>query len=73
MTPVAERTRAAHVTYDEGIAVAAPRVADDRIRCTREIWRERPAGGLADATVLTKPWLEVLRLFDHVSRPATGS
>jgi acyl-coenzyme A thioesterase PaaI-like protein len=37
----------------------------------REVWREAPAGGFVDATLLTRPWREILRLIDagRASRP----
>jgi uncharacterized protein (TIGR00369 family) len=44
-------------------------VADDRSLEGREIWQELPAGGLVDASVLTRPWREVLRLIDEGRAP----
>jgi uncharacterized protein (TIGR00369 family) len=35
----------------------------------QEIWQERPAGGFADASLLTKPWREILELIAHDRAP----
>jgi hypothetical protein len=34
----------------------------------QEIWQERPTGGMVDASLLTRPWREVLRLITMVGR-----
>jgi uncharacterized protein (TIGR00369 family) len=49
--------------------VAGRTVADERIVGRQEIWQERPAGGLVDASLLTRPWRELLRLIDDGGAP----
>lgn len=44
-------------------------MADERSLERPEIWQERAAGGLADASLLTRPWREVLRLIDDGGAP----
>jgi uncharacterized protein (TIGR00369 family) len=44
-------------------------VADEPGLVSREIWQERPAGGLADASLRSRPWREVLRLIDDGGAP----
>jgi uncharacterized protein (TIGR00369 family) len=36
---------------------------------TGEVWQERPTGGLVDASLLTKPWRDVLDLIHHGDAP----
>src|SRR5205807_4046824 len=59
--------------HNGGVAVmwrvAGKRMADARSWQGREIWQERPAGGLVDASVLTRPWRDVLRLIDEGGAP----
>jgi uncharacterized protein (TIGR00369 family) len=44
-------------------------VEDEHTFERREIWQERPAGGFADASLLAKPWREILQLIDHDRAP----
>src|SRR3954452_10807796 len=48
---------------------AGRRVGDDRFLERQEIWHEPPVGGLVDASLLTKPWQEILRLIDDGGAP----
>lgn len=44
-------------------------MANERVLEREEIWHERPAGALVDASLLNKPWLEILRLIDDGGAP----
>jgi uncharacterized protein (TIGR00369 family) len=41
----------------------------ERMLKGQEIWQERPTGGLVDASLLTRPWREVLRLIHDGGAP----
>jgi hypothetical protein len=47
-------------------------VADERLPERQQIWQEPPVGGLVDASLLIKPWREIVRLIDDGGRRSPG-